>query len=197
MRIFDFFSQNRRYSLFSLGRIYSIFAPRRLLITFLALLAALCAPPMRSTEIVFVAPNGDRYVIQNGCEPVRFTLGPDPVYNPDLIPCFGLGHHPLAIVAAAASGDNDAYYVPELDGRQFMPPPREHVPEVQKEPETISERIAIVLKEGQRMMTRDEICKALEARFPEWVAIKNSVSATLTRTEAFKVAYSSPQTFSL
>ena len=159
---------------------------------------------MRPTELVFNAPNGDRYVMQTDCEPVRFTLGPDTEEQAKFhtIPCFGYGFHPMAMVAAAAAGDEDACHVPERDGRQYVAANGilAQVP-APEEPATIAERITVVLKEGQRLMTRDDIYKALQARFPQWwsTANKGSVSGTLTVNAAFKnvATPSSVQMFSL
>lgn len=154
---------------------------------------------MRSTELVFVAPNGDRYVLQSDCEPVRFTLGPDPEDTHHTIPAFGMDIHPLAMVAAAASGDEGACHVPSLDGSPYFVENGSLAQVVPVEaPATIAEHIAVVFKETNRMMTRDQINTELKARFPEWwpTVNRNSISTTLTRNkELFKVAYSSPQMF--
>ena len=160
---------------------------------------------MRSTELVFVAPNGDRYVLQSDCEPVRFTLGPDPVDTHHTIPAFGMDIHPMAMVAAAAAGDEGACHVPSLDGSQYFVAngSLKQVPAVAvelQEPATIADRIAVVLKESRTLMTRDEIYKALAARFPLWwpTARKASISKTLTVNTAFKVVeshYSPTQMF--
>ena len=161
---------------------------------------------MRPTEIVYAAPNGDRYVFQTDCEPVRFTLGPDTEEQAKIhtIPCFGLEIHPMAMVAAAAAGDGDACHVPQLDGSQFIPANSilDQVP-APEEPATIAERITVVLEEAVcPWMTRDDIYRALEARFPLWwpTARKASVSNTLTVNNAFKVvetSHCSKQMFSL